>query len=234
MKKLLLALPILTLAACEPAEQRSEEEIQKIVKDYLMENPEIIIGSVERYQEEIALQAEQKSQEQLVQLLPQLTSTGPFIGPESSDNIVVEFFDYNCGYCKRSLESISQLHAENPDVKIIFKELPILSPNSELLARAALAVHKKDPAKYMEFHSALMKNKAAASKATLVGIASQIGVSGVDFEKDLNDPEITKEIEANRELTAKIGVRGTPAFIINGELVGGAVPYEELKSKLKK
>lgn len=233
MKKLLLALPILTLVACDAQAQRSDAEIEQVVKNYLMENPEIILQSVEKYQTDQMAEMQKQTGENLKELLPEILATGPFIGKADSENIVVEFFDYNCGYCKRSMSTIKRLHSENEDIKIIFKELPILSPGSELLSRAALAVHKKHPEKYFDFHTKLMENKKPATTSLIIMTAKSVGIEDIDFEKAMQAPEITKQIEENREISAKIGIQGTPAFIINGELIGGAVPYETLQLKLK-
>lgn len=231
-----ISAALVGITACNPQAQRSEEEIQEIVKSYLMENPQVILESVEQAQiKEKQAEIEKASasiEENLAQLENDVNS--PFLGDIDAKNVIVEFFDYNCGYCKRAVPTILAAHKQIKDVKIVFKELPILGPSSEQMSRAALVVHRKYPERYMDFHSALMAHKGPRTPEAIEQIAKDIALPPIDFKTETKTKEIADIIAANRKLAQDIGVRGTPAFVINGQFVPGAVDIDRIKSVIEK
>ncbi|NCY24511.1 MAG: DsbA family protein [Alphaproteobacteria bacterium] len=157
------------------------------------------------------------------------TNDYPSVGPKDADVTVVEFFDYHCGYCKRMIPTITQLLKQDKKVRVIFRDFPILSDDSTLAAKAALAVHKVAPAKYFEYHQMLMKMSGKFDEKNLTEAAKKLGVDAKKFKTAMDSPEVNAMIEANQEMAGEIGVRGTPAMIFPDRLVPGAVPLDDLQ-----
>lgn len=220
------AMSLAFLPACAqdtPADPLTRGDIEEIVADYIRENPEIVEEALitlterERARErEAARGAIAENREALVGL-----ADDPAIGPEDAPVTVVEFFDYRCGFCKRSADFVAGLPAKNEgEVRVVFKEFPILSPESEAAARAALAAQRQG--KYFELHMAFMETSSKLSDADIDRIAGDIGLDVDQLRADMNSPEITRKIEETKALAREIGVTGTPAFVIGDELVRGA------------
>jgi len=141
-------------------------------------------------------------------------------GNPKGDITVVEFFDYNCGYCKRVAPTVSAVLNNDPNVRIVYKEFAILGPQSLVAARAALAAKRQG--KYHEFHDAMM----SAEQADGDSVTATARALGLDYEKlvkDMEDPKITEQLERNYRLATALGINGTPAFVIGDRLVPGAV-----------
>lgn len=191
--------------------------------------PELIVASMENYQQKMMKKQEEASKTSLSSRSDEILNdpTDPFVGPKDSKKIIVEFFDYNCGYCKKAFSEIAQIKEKNPDVKIIFKEFPIFGPPSEAVSRVALAVHKIAPDKYYAFHSKLMEFKGDKTPEVLNGFAKELGIA-IDIKTEIEKPEYAEKIKRDQELATSLGIRGTPGFIINGELIPGYISYEEL------
>lgn len=208
----------------------SRDEVEKIIAEYIANNPEVILESVNKHHQENADAEEQKAKGAAMEKRSELENDkrSPFVGNPQGDVVIAEFFDYACGYCKKVMPSVVKLLEEDKNVKIVFKEFPILSPGSELAARAALAVHVINPDKYLQFHTEAMKTRIAGIE-TIEKILSDIGVDSAKIKDKMNSEEITKILSDNKKLASEIGLRGTPAFTINGNLVPGAVEYETLK-----
>lgn len=143
------------------------------------------------------------------------SNTTPSIGPAQSEVYVVEFFDYQCGYCKRAHQSVNQLIARNKNVRFIFKEFPLFGGASQLMARAALAAHLQN--QYHPMHDALMNRSAPVNESALIDIASELGLNTQKFTQDLrNEESIGKELRKNERLGKQFGLEGIPVFIITG------------------
>jgi len=132
---------------------------------------------------------------------------------------LVEFFDYNCGYCRKAFSKMMTLAAPSSNVRFIFKEFPILSPESEVAAKAAFAAGKQG--KYLEFHRAMMSHPGRANEQAIEDVVKQIGLNVDKFHKDLNSPEAAAHVDANLKLGNDLGLDGTPSFIIDGKVIGG-------------
>ena len=155
-----------------------------------------------------------------------------FLGNKNGKEIIIEFFDYNCGYCKRSFPEIMELVSENKDIKIILKELPVLGESSILASKASIASQKQD--KYFEFHQELINFSGLISLTDIKKISKELGINYEQLQKDMNSEETILLINESYRLADLIGVRGTPAFIINNNLIPGAIGKNEMLRFLNK
>jgi protein-disulfide isomerase len=212
----------------------SKEEVQTIIKDYISEHPEEILKSVENMQRKAAEDVQKNAKKEIEARRTEIEDTThtPFMGNPNGDIKIVEFFDYSCGYCKSANPTILQLINEDTNVTVILKEFPILGPISETAARYALAVYAIDKSKYADFHNKLMKDKIA-NEAAIIAVAESLGVDTAKLKTEAAKPEIMDTINKNRELAKSIGIQGTPAFIIGGELIPGAMDLAGLKAKIE-
>ena len=204
--------------------------IEAIVHDYLLENPEIIADALRelRTRQEMAAMAERQAQ--VVALSERLFSNpaSPEMGNPDGDVTVVEFFDYNCGYCKTVRHDLFALVEQDPNVRVVFKELPILSPSSVTAARAALAA--REQGLYIDYHNALMDHRGSMTDETVFALAEQVGLDVDQLRQDMGDPSIDQAIAGNLEMAQALGLRGTPAFIVGETIIPGAVGLDELRN----
>ena len=155
-----------------------------------------------------------------------------FLGNKNGKEIIIEFFDYNCSYCKRSFPEIMELVSENKDIKIILKELPVLGESSILASKASIASQKQD--KYFEFHQELINFSGIISLIDIKKISKELGINFEQLQRDMNSEETILLINESYRLADLIGVRGTPAFIINSNLIPGAIGKNEMLRFLNK
>jgi len=217
-----IAVSLFAMAGCAQAQSPSSTDraqIESVIKDYLMKNPEIIQQALDELdrKEEAAMMAAVRNG---IENDPRDVK----IGPDNAKVTMVEFFDYNCGFCKRSTDWVNKtLEAHPNDVRVIFKELPILdgrTKTSRNAAKAALAAHKQG--KYLEMHTALMEASGLTPDRINV-IAKDVGVDVAKLERDMNDPEIDALLEDTLILANRIpALTGTPFFIINDMMIAGA------------
>jgi len=193
-----------------------------IIRDYILENPQVIFDAIDAQR----AQEEQKQQEQAASAIKdniaKLTSAdAPSIGPADADVTIVEFFDYNCGYCKRALPDVQSISQSDKKVRFVFKEMPILGPTSMTAAQWALAAKKQD--KYFEYHVALMQHKGQKEEKQLSKIAKDLGLDVEKMKKDANSDDVQAMIDADIALARTIGINGTPAFIVEETLYPGYI-----------
>ena len=148
---------------------------------------------------------------------------------------MVEFFDYNCAYCKRALADMLDLLRTDSDLKFVLKEFPVLGPGSVEAAHVAVAARMQDPSgkKYMEFHQKLLGGRGPADKMRALAVAKDVGFDMARLEKDMNSDEVKATIEENMKLADSLGVNGTPSYVVGDEVVVGAVGLDELRAKIK-
>jgi protein-disulfide isomerase len=204
-------------------------EIHGVIKDYLIGNPEVIVEAMQAYQ----VNEQKRQDEQAASKIKehQASFSGdlfPSIGDKDADVIVVEFFDYNCGYCKKALPDIQALNAQDKKIKFVFMEMPILGPTSLEAAKWALAARKQD--KYFEFHSALMSFQGEKSEEALTDMAKEIGLDLEKLKSDAGSEEIQNAINSSVEIARDIGIQGTPGFIVGDKLFRGYVGIDAMKS----
>ena len=196
--------------------ESQEQEIGEIIRAYLMENPEVIIEAVNAYSERERIAAAEQNRLAALSNLDRLLdpATAYIHGKDASKAkvAVIEMFDYHCGFCKRAVGLMRDMTEDDEDVKVVFRELPILRPESELAAEMALAA--REQGKFIDFHFALMESSGVLTEARIKDIAREQGLDVARLEAAAKRPEIDVAISANRELAQELGVDGTPAFII--------------------
>ena len=229
---LLVAGVTAVTGADQAAGQRSEEEIGKIVREYLLNNPQVIFEAVERHREK---QKQQKAARDRVALQTHrgklLADAHSFVGGNPDGDVtVVEFFDYRCGYCKRFAPTLEKIKKQDPKLRVVYKEFPILGPDSMKGAQAALAA--REQGRYVEFHEALMRVRGNLNDKTITAVARSVGLDTDRLRKDMQSPMILNAIRNTRKLAAALGITGTPAVIVGDEIVRGAVPLERLAAMI--
>ena len=216
-------------AAQEPLTPAQIEAFENVIRDYLLRNPEVILEAVRgleaRQQELEAERARQAIGERQDELLHD--PMAPVVGAPDAPITVVEFFDYRCPYCKSvAAGMVKTLEAEG-DVRIVFKEFPILGPESVYAAKAALAAERQG--KYGDFHLALMVFKGQLDTDAVLRVAERVGLDVGQMKADMEAPEIQAALDRNLELAEALGIRGTPAFVIGEQMIPGAIDMTELR-----
>lgn len=229
----LAVLGLLALSAFSPAPavaaELTTEEIEAIVKDYLLREPEVVYQALEnlqaRQEQERLAAAEAAIEERAGELFAQ--AADPSMGAAEGVT-VVEFMDYRCAFCRRMLPAIRQIIEEQDDVRIVFKELPVLGPDSLRAARAALASLAQRPEAYPGLHIAMMEAKDL-SEAAILDLALDFGLDAERLLEDMASDAVGEAINRNYALAQALGIEGTPAFVIGGTLVPGAVDLATLE-----
>jgi len=207
-------------------EQR--KAVQEEIRAYILANPEIVLEALQTMQQR-ERQAEAERQKQAIGGLQKALADSPLlpvIGNPDGDVTVVEFFDYNCGYCKSVVDRLANRIEADPKLKVIMVEFPILGEASVYAARVALAAEMQG--KYEDFHFALMRARGRLSVEKIRATAEEVGLDWSKIERDMKAPEVEKTIQRNYELADSLGVSGTPAFVIGDELVPGAIDEDAM------
>jgi protein-disulfide isomerase len=226
---------LLSAAPVNALTDKDRPEVEAIIKDYLLKHPEVLrdaLDALDKRQAQEELEKQRKAISSNAKLIFE-SPRGPVFGNAQGDVTMVEFFDYNCGYCKRAMQDVMQLAKDDPKLKIVFKEFPVLGPGSLDAAKVAIAVRMQDKGgKYVEFHRRLLNTRGEANKERALAAAKDAGFDMARIEKDLQSDEIEKTIKESMQLAESLGVNGTPTFVIADELVIGAQGYDALKGKI--
>ena len=234
-----VAAAVLALAAmAAPAEAQDAlsaeqvEAIEQVIEDYILDNPEVILRAVQRLDEREREQAHADRRAAIVENRDALYGdiNSHVAGNPHGDVTVVEFFDYRCRYCRRSLEAVQAILGEDANVRIVFKEFPVLGPDSLVASRAAIVAQRQDPAKYFAFHRALMTARGVLDKDAVLQIAAEIGLDPERLGAAMDSPETTAVIERNYVLAGALGVDGTPTFISGDVVVPGAIDIDSFRA----
>jgi len=206
----------------------------EILRTYLLKHPEIIDEAMQALRERRAAEAAAKTAQALQEHRDALLADpmSPIAGDPDGKVTVVEFFDYNCPYCRAAGPVVNELLQKKPDIRIVYKEFPTLAPSSRFAARAALAAHRQSPEHYTVFHERLMKATDRLSEDAVVQIAREAGVDVDRMRADMEDPAINRSIDGNIELARAIGVTGTPTFIIGDAMLDGVKPLQQMESAI--
>lgn len=235
----LIALTMIGTFAAAPAKaqdlsESQKAEIQKMFGDYLSQNGEAIINSVNTFQakqmEEQQAQANEKAKDFIVDI--KKSDNNAIAGNPEGDITVVEFFDYNCGYCRKALIEVEKLLEADKNVKVVFIDMPILGPQSMEASKWSLAAAKQD--KYFEYHRAIMNHSGPKDESSLVKLAENIGLDIDQLKTDKDSPEIDTIIQKNLDHAASIGIQGTPGFIIETEVARGYITADQMQEMIKK
>ena len=206
-----------------------QQTIDKAIEQYIRSHPEVTEQSLQAL--EAKRDAEEKARQKVAianrqkDLLNDLSS--PVSGNVKGNVALVEFFDYRCGFCKRAAGAVTQLQKEDPRVRVIYKDFPILGETSELAAKAALA--SRAQGKHQAFHEALLASKVEITKDSILTIADEVGLDAKRLDTDMANPELQAVIDRNRALAKELGITGTPGFIVGTELQPGALDLKGLK-----
>lgn len=233
--KLTLTAGAVALMACGMAtgtakaqDSLTKGDVEQIIQDYIMENPKLILDAVEKHRENMEKEQKAKTAEKLAEYSELFEGDKfPSVGPADAGVTVVEFFDYNCGYCKRALPDVQALIDEVDDVRVVFIEMPILGPTSRTAAEWAMAAYKQD--KYFEYHAALMDFRGPKNEETLSKLAADIGLDVEQMKSDVQSEDVQNLLNESIAVARDIGITGTPAFIVNGELFSGYLGEDGLK-----
>ena len=211
-------------------------EIEGIIKDYLLKNPELlqeVIGELEKRQ----ASAEADKHKAAVATNADKLFNSPrqvTLGNPQGDVTMVEFFDYNCGYCKRALTDMVDLMKADPKLRVVLKEFPVLGQASVEAAQVATAVRMQDKTgkKYLDFHTKLLTGRGQVDRARALAVAKEVGMDMARLEKDMAGDEVRQSLEEAFKLAETIGLNGTPSYVIGNEVVIGAVGLAGLKEKI--
>jgi protein-disulfide isomerase len=235
----LFALALCAAPVAAPAQTFSDGqrgEIETIIKNYLVSHPEVLEEAMTELNKRQAA-AEDAKHEASIEQNSEAIFNSPrnvTLGNKSGDVTFVEFFDYNCGYCKRAMSDMLDLMKSDPKLKVVLKEFPVLSEGSVEAAKVAVAVRMQDPggAKYLDFHQKLLGGRGAADKARALAAAKDAGLDVARIEKDMASPEARATIEENFKLAESMGMNGTPSYVIGKQVVVGAIGLDGLKEKI--
>ncbi|MBO6719576.1 MAG: DsbA family protein [Rhizobiaceae bacterium] len=209
-------------------------EIEAIVRDYLITNPEIML-EVQIALEEKQEQDRRLAQSQAIATSPDLIFNADYdgvVGNPEGDITVVEFFDYNCGYCKRALADMQALVADDPDLRFVMKEFPILGPDSRKAHLVSMAFRTLAPDQYGDFHQALLSHPGRADEASAMRIALSFGLDEASLRAEMDNPEIEQAFAETYNLASALSVTGTPSYVVGNEVIFGAQGRDALAASI--
>jgi len=234
-----LALGALVSLSAGPARAQlspaQRTEIEGVIKDYLMKNPDVIrdvLTEMERRQKADEEAARVKA---VTDLAPQLFDSPrqAVLGNPNGKITLVEFFDYNCGYCKQALPDLTRLIKEDGDLRVVLKDFPVLGPGSVEAAQVAIAVKKQFQGdKFWAFHVKLLGTRGQVGKAQALAAARESGADMVRLTKDMDGPEVQATLQESAKLADALNLTGTPTYVVGDEVVVGAVGYSQIKGRL--
>ena len=208
------------------------QEMESIIKDYLLSHPEILQEMSQILEQKQKQAEDEQRKDGLVKNADQIfRDKADFVAGNPDGKVtMVEFFDYNCGWCKKGFPEVMSLLDTDKDLKFVLKEFPIFGEDSEYAAKAAIASGKQG--KYWNLHMAMFSHEGKITKESVDEIAAGIGLNMNQLKKDMEDPALTEILERNRALAQSLAINGTPAFIIDDKLVPGYLPKAELATAI--
>jgi protein-disulfide isomerase len=237
MKSLLLTTAATFLAFQAHAADLNETRVNELIGEYLRDNPQAIIDSLQAHQMQEQEARAEKQAEAVKGAVKNFEGKNLHYGEAGNpkgDLLIVEFFDYNCPACKMMFESLDQLLVSDKKVRVVFVEMPIFGAQSDENAKVSMAVHALAPQKYYRFHEAAMRHKGKISADQLIEIASNLEIDAEALKKEAAKDKYIELIAKDREIAGEIGVTGTPALIVGDQFIGGALSAEQLKAEVKK
>lgn len=220
-----------------PFEAPQREAIEAIVQDYLLKNPEVLqasLAELERRRQE----AQRAAQAAALRSERERLTAAPdayVIGNPAGDVTLVEFFDYNCSHCRKASGDVDALIEADPGLRVILKDFPVLGPDSIEASRAALAAKKQLPAgKLAAFHARLMETRGRLNGEGVLAVAEEFGLDAAKLREDMGGHKVTAALQENFELGEKLGIDGTPAFVLQDEIIPGAVGVEPLRRSVSR
>ena len=218
------------VAGADALDAAQKKAVEEVVREYLRQHPEVVVEAIRAFQAREEQAKKDRTQANLVALRDALEkdASSPVAGNPDGDVTIVEFFDYRCGFCKKVFPTVVALMKEDRNVRYVFKEFPILGPQSVVASRAALAAWRLDRNKYFAFHTALMGTRGSLPESKVMALAGESGYDVEGISEAMNDPEIDAIIRRNLQLADSLDINGTPTFVIGNRLVPGAISAEVL------
>jgi protein-disulfide isomerase len=241
--RLIAGVCAVLLIAAVPHSVRAQEfskaqrgDIERIVHDYLVAHPEVLQEAMSEL-EKRQTAAETEKHKAAVKAHAKALFSSPdqvTLGNPNGNVTFVEFFDYNCGYCKRAMSDMLTLLKDDPKLKVVLKEFPVLGPGSVEAARVAVAVRMQDKSgkKYLEFHQKLLGGRGHADNARALAVAKEVGMDMARIEKDMKSPEVEKSLREDFKLAEALGLNGTPSYVIGDNVIVGAIGLKGLQEKI--
>ena len=226
MRVILMAVSFLGFAQMVPAQQMTEEQVKQLALEAVLENPQIIMQAMAILEQRERDRA--ASVANTVRLQLEQDPNSPNLGNPDGDVTVVEFFDYNCPYCRKAGQTVQELLASDANVRVIYREWPILGEGSVFASRAALAARAQG--KYEEFHWALMNSEGRASEASILKLARHLGLDVAKLQADMTSPAVEAHIAQSNALARTLGFTGTPAFIVGDRTAPGMLSTDEISA----
>jgi len=232
---LVLAATCGTLAAATaPAAaftDAEKAEIGTIVREYMLKNPELlqeVVSELEKRQQAAKTGDRAKVLAEMKDIIFN-SPRGVVIGNPKGDVTLVEFFDYNCGYCRQALKDVEKLIKADPNLKVVLREFPVLGPQSVEAAQVAVAVRMVAPDKYLAFHQALLNGRGQVDRAKALAAAKEVGIDTALLQKQATSPELNATLDESMKIAQGLGLDGTPSFVVGDDVIVGAVGYDKLK-----
>jgi protein-disulfide isomerase len=235
-----LACTVLVTPAAARAQSFNDQqkgELGSIIREYLVQHPEVLQEAMAELEKRQAAAEAEKVKAAVKDNAQTLfdSSRQVVVGNAQGDVTLVEFFDYNCGYCKRALTDLTDLMKDDSKLRVVLKEFPVLGPGSQEAAQVAIAARMQDKSgkKYFDFHQRLLGGRGPADRARALAAAKDAGFDMARIERDMASPEVKATIEENMKLAEQLGLNGTPSYVVGSDVVVGAVGLEALKGKVK-
>jgi len=232
---LIAALPAARAAEPEAFSPQQKSAVEAMIRDYLLAHPEVVQDAL------VELDRRQKEGERLARDKVTKDPNGPLyasanqmvLGNPKGDVTLVEFFDYNCGYCKRALSDNMRLLEQDKGLRLVLKEFPVLGQGSVEASQVATAIRPQlKPEQELAFHTKLLTSRGPVDKARALEVVKEIGLDPAKVAKDMTQPAVATNIQESLALADQLGLTGTPSFVLGGEVIVGAVGYDELKEKI--
>ena len=231
LSKIVLATVIAAFSFTTVAAQElNEADIKRLALEAILEKPEILIEPLSILQERENVALSEAQTDALSELRDDFEQNAPVFGNLDGSVTLVEFFDYNCGYCRRAAPEVKAVLEANKDVRIIYREFPILGPGSEVAARASLAA--RNQGKYQQFHEAMMALNGQAVEASVMKIAGDVGLDLEVLKTDMQSDLVNEHIAASLRLAEALGITGTPTFVLGDEIIPGVIERGTLLEKI--
>src|SRR2546423_9070514 len=220
-------IPPASLAADFTPDQR--KAIESIIHDYLTKNPDVLLDALQAAEDKMKGDAKDKAAQALSTRRREIFEDPdtPVAGNPNGDVSLVEFFDYRCPYCKQVEPALEALLTEDRQLRLVYKEFPVLGPESVTASRAALAARKQG--KYDAMHRALMALKGQIDEASVLKTAASVGIDVERLKRDMAAPDIDAMLKKNSKLAEALDIRGTPGFVVGDEIVPGAISLAALR-----
>lgn len=233
----LLALAGVMIVAPAQAQMTPAQrgEIESIVREYLIKNPEVLRDAFMELERRSKEEEEIQRRAAIEQLRGQIFDSRhqAVVGNPQGKVTLVEFYDYNCGFCKRGLEDVARLIKENPDLRVVLKEFPVLSQGSMEAAQVASAVRLQvSPDRFWNFHHKLMSSRGSIGRAQALAVAKEVGVDMTRLTRDMDGPEVKAALAETMQIGESLGISGTPSYVVGQDVVVGAVGYEALQTRI--